>query len=364
MKVVFTFGRFNPPTIGHEKLIKKVESVAGSGADFLIYPSWSQSPDKDPMPHEVKVKYMKLAFRKYADKIISDPKCKTAIHVVTKLYDAGYTDVTMVVGGDRVSDFNKLINKYNGVKSKHGFYEFDNGVKVVSAGERDPDATGVEGMSASKMRKAAAEGDLESFKTGIPAVMPDKMKKQMFDDLRKHMVVQEYERDYKDEYAKFQSSPERIKYRAELNKYNREKGTYGNGDGKDASHKKGKIVGFEDQSKNRGRREKSRLKGYKQNVAKRAKRKKVAEVHEIGTDEYRRYMQLLTPEEDVLEFPSERALTDAEKKVKERMVMNFKKNAAQFKKKYGAKWKEVMYATATKQAKNEEHMKFSNFRKM
>ena len=268
MKVVFTFGRFNPPTIGHEKLIKKVESVAGSGADFLIYPSWSQSPDKDPMPHEVKVKYMKLAFRKYADKIISDPKCKTAIHVVTKLFDAGYTDVTMVVGGDRVSDFNKLINKYNGVKSKHGFYEFDNGVKVVSAGERDPDATGVEGMSASKMRKAAVDDDFESFKTGIPAVMPDKMKKQMFDDLRKHMVVQEYERDYKDEYEKFQSSPEKIKYRAELNKYNREKGTYGNGDGKDASHKKGKIVGFEDQSKNRGRREKSRLKGYKKGVKK------------------------------------------------------------------------------------------------
>ena len=268
MKVVFTFGRFNPPTIGHEKLIKKVESVAGSGADFLIYPSWTQSPDKDPMPHEVKVKYMKLAFRKYADKVISDPKCKTAIHVVTKLYDAGYTDVTMVVGGDRVSDFNKLINKYNGVKSTHGYYEFANGVKVVSAGERDPDATGVEGMSASKMRKAAAEGDFESFKTGIPKVMPDKMKKKMFEELRKYMVVQEYERDYKDEYAKFQSSPERIKYRAELNKYNREKGTYGNGDGKDASHKKGKIVGFEDQSKNRGRREKSRLKGYKKKVKK------------------------------------------------------------------------------------------------
>ena len=82
------------------------------------------------------------------------------------------------------------------------------------------------------------------------------------------MVVEASERDYKDEYAKFQSSPERIKYRAELNKYNREKGTYGNGDGKDASHKKGKIVGFEDQSKNRGRREKSRLKGYKKKVKK------------------------------------------------------------------------------------------------
>ena len=71
----------------------------------------------------------------------------------------------------------------------------------------------------------------------------------------------EYTRDYKAEYKKFQSSPERIKYRAELVKYNRDKGTYGNGDGKDASHKNGKIVGFEKESKNRGRKEKSRLKG-------------------------------------------------------------------------------------------------------
>ena len=251
MKVVFTFGRFNPPTIGHEKLIKKVESVAG-GANFLVYPSWSQSPEKDPMPHNVKVKYMKLAFRKYADKIVSDPKCKTAIHVVTKLYDAGYTDVTMVVGGDRVSDFNKLINKYNGVKSTHGFYEFANGVKVVSAGERDPDATGVEGMSASKMRKAAVDGDFESFKTGIPKVMPDKMKKQMFDDLQKHMKVE----------------------------------------------------------------------------------------------------------------VSERALTSAEEKKKEEIVLSMKKNVADFKRKYGAKWKEVMYATATKMAKNEQRLSFSQFRKL
>jgi len=76
----------------------------------------------------------------------------------------------------------------------------------------------------------------------------------------------EYTRDYKAEYKKFQSSPERIKYRAELVKYNRDKGTYGNGDGKDASHKDGKIVGFEDQSKNRGRAEASRLKGSKRKV--------------------------------------------------------------------------------------------------
>ena len=189
--VVFSFGRFNPPTVGHEKLIKKVESVANqNNADFYIYPSWSQSTDKDPLPHEVKFKYMKKAFPKYVKNIISNPKCKSAIHVLTKLYDAGYEKVMMVVGSDRISEFDKLLNKYNGKEAVHGFYEFKNGVKVVSAGERDPDAQGVEGMSASKLRKAASEGDFDSFKTGIPN-MSDSDKKKMYNDLRKWMNIKE-----------------------------------------------------------------------------------------------------------------------------------------------------------------------------
>ena len=119
---VFSFGRFNPPTVGHEKLIKKVESIAEQNkADFYIYPSWSQSPDKDPLPHESKYKYMKKAFPKYADKIISNKKCKTAIHVLTKLYNAGYESVMMVVGSDRISEFDRLLNKYNGKEAVHVF---------------------------------------------------------------------------------------------------------------------------------------------------------------------------------------------------------------------------------------------------
>ena len=193
---VFSFGRFNPPTIGHEKLIKKVESIAEQNkADFYIYPSWSQSPDKDPLPHKVKFEYMKKAFPKYAKNIISNSKCKSAIHVLTKLYDAGYERVLMVVGSDRIAEFDRLLNKYNGKKAVHGFYDFSDGVEIVSAGERDPDAQGVEGMSASKMRKAAAEGDFDSFKTGI-SNMSDSDKRKMFDDLRKWMNVNEevYER--------------------------------------------------------------------------------------------------------------------------------------------------------------------------
>ena len=139
---VFSFGRFNPPTVGHEKLIKKVESIAEQNkADFYIYPSWSQSPDKDPLPHESKYKYMKKAFPKYADKIISNKKCKTAIHVLTKLYDAGYESVMMVVGSDRISEFDRLLNKYNGKEAVHGFYKFKDVVDKIRKQGGSPSET-------------------------------------------------------------------------------------------------------------------------------------------------------------------------------------------------------------------------------
>ena len=285
---IFTFGRFNPPTVGHQKLLDKVKSVTyKDGSDYWVFPSLSQNAKKDPLPHNLKVQYMKKAFPECASQIVNDSKIVTALHAMSFLYDKGYTDVSMVVGSDRMSDFKSLLNKYNDTKSRHGYYKFDS-IDTISAGERDPDAEGVEGMSASKLRQAVKDGNEELFLSGLPSALSDKDKKNMYSDLKKYMgeeyeeasseflkylqsitpgeVVKEYERDYKAEYEKFQSSPERIKYRSELNKYNREKGTYGNGDGKDASHKKGKIVGFEDQSKNRGRSEKSRLKGSKRKM--------------------------------------------------------------------------------------------------
>ena len=187
--VVFTFGRFNPPTTGHEKLIKKVADVATKySADFFIYPSHSQSPKKDPLPHVKKVAYMRKMFPKYASKIVASGADKTAINVATSLYDKGYTNCIMVVGSDRVKEFNDLLSKYNGVKARHGYYKFDK-FEVVSAGERDPDAEGVTGMSASKMRAAAASNDFDSFKKGLPKGFTDE--KSLFDDVRKFMGVQE-----------------------------------------------------------------------------------------------------------------------------------------------------------------------------
>ena len=167
-KAIFTFGRFNPPTAGHQKLVEKVRQIASSeNADYWIFPSWSQNATKDPLPHRLKVEYMKKAFPMCAKYIISDRNAITAPHALTILHKKGYTDVSMVVGSDRISEFNSLLNKYNDVKSKHGYYNFDS-ISVLSAGERDPDSQDVEGMSASKLRQAVKDKDESVFLSGLP----------------------------------------------------------------------------------------------------------------------------------------------------------------------------------------------------
>ena len=186
--VVFAFGRFNPPTIGHEKLIKKTADVAGSNK-FRIYPSHTQNSKKDPLPYALKIAYMRKMFKKYAKNIIADRNARTAHNIAVKLYDEGFQNLVMVVGSDRVSDFSALLKDYNGVEGKrHGYYKFDN-IDVVSAGARDPDAEGVEGMSASKMRAAAIVGEYDQFKMGLPAGFKDG--KKLFRDIRKNMGIRE-----------------------------------------------------------------------------------------------------------------------------------------------------------------------------
>ena len=192
--IVFGFGRFNPPTIGHEKLIKKIASVAGSNP-YRIYPSHTTNPKRDPLPHALKVAYMRSMFRKYAKKIIADKDARTAHEIVVKLYDEGFKNLIMVVGSDRVAEFDALLSDYNGVEGKrHGYYKFDS-IDIVSAGERDPDAEGVEGMSASKMRAAAVDGDFKSFSQGLPSGFKDA--KKIYRDVRRYMGIRE-ERDMGD----------------------------------------------------------------------------------------------------------------------------------------------------------------------
>ena len=196
--VVFGFGRFNPPTTGHEKLIEKVASVAGSNP-FFIYPSHTVGP-KDPLPHPKKVAWMRKMFPKYKKNIIADNKAKNAVLIAEKLYKDGYKNLIMVAGSDRLKEFDTLLQKYNNSPDKKGkqLFKFDS-VKVISAGERDPDAEGVSGMSASKMRTAAEKGDFDSFKTGIPSTLNDADKKKLYFEVRKAMGLRE-ERDMGDDY--------------------------------------------------------------------------------------------------------------------------------------------------------------------
>mgnify|MGYP001302332125 CR=1 FL=1 len=181
--IAFTFGRFNPPTIGHEKLINKVASVGAN--DFIIVPSGSFDSKKNPLKLADKISVMKSMFPRYASKIKQIPGARTAIEVINKL-NGKANEITMVVGSDRVREFETLLNRYNGVKARGTDYEFDK-INVVSAGERDPDAEGATGMSASKMRDAAAKDDFKSFQRGLPTSFRDKQK--LFGLVRKGMNI-------------------------------------------------------------------------------------------------------------------------------------------------------------------------------
>ena len=184
---VFTFGRFNPPTTGHEKLINALAKQASSGQPMYVYPSHSQNPKKDPLPHNKKVAYMRAMFPQYKRNIVVS-KSRNVFDIAVELYKKGHKAIIMVVGSDRVQEFANLLDKYNGVDGRHGYYGFDN-IEVVSAGERDPDAEGVTGMSASKMRAAASANDFEQFKLGLPKNFSQSM--SLFKDVRKYMGIRE-----------------------------------------------------------------------------------------------------------------------------------------------------------------------------
>lgn len=188
-EVYFTFGRMNPPTVGHGKVMDTLAQKSGK-SDYKIFMSQSSDPKKNPLTYEQKVKHTRKMFPKHARNIIVDKSVKTAINVLVSLYDQGYKSVTMVVGADRITEFDVLLNKYNGQKARHGFYNFKS-IKVVSAGKRDPDSAGVEGMSASKQRENAQKNDFVAFSQGTPKSMSDKDTRRLFNDVRKGMGLKE-----------------------------------------------------------------------------------------------------------------------------------------------------------------------------
>lgn len=187
--VYFTFGRMNPPTIGHGKLLDKLAASAGRNP-YRVYLSQSQDGKKNPLSYSDKVKHVRKMFPKHARSVMINKKIKTAIDAITALYNEGFRSVVFVVGSDRVREFDILLNKYNGQKARHGFYNFKT-IKVISAGDRDPDAEGVEGMSASKMRKFVADNDFTSFSQGVPKAMSNSDARKLFNAVRVGMGLKE-----------------------------------------------------------------------------------------------------------------------------------------------------------------------------
>ena len=171
------FGRFNPPTAGHEKLIQQAEKVA-AGGDMKIYPSRTVDNKKNPIDPDMKVSYMRKMFPDYEDNIVNDAEMRSIFNVLVTAAEEGYTGINIVVGADRLGEFESLATKYNG-----DLYNFDE-IKTVSAGPREDDAEGVEGVSSSKQRKAVMDDDYTAFKRGLPKGMDDADGQALFDAVR------------------------------------------------------------------------------------------------------------------------------------------------------------------------------------
>ena len=190
--ITITFGRFNPPTVGHEKLLQAANKI--STGDLKIYPSRTHEPKKNPLSPGSKIEFMKKMFPDYEENIVDNPKMKSIFDVMKSIYNAGYHSINIVVGADRQAEFENLAQKYNG---EEGFYNFEQ-IRVVSAGTRDPDAEGVEGMSASLLRKAVMDGDGETFNKGMPKGLSSPDIQALFNSVKSGLSVPAKKKDKKE----------------------------------------------------------------------------------------------------------------------------------------------------------------------
>ncbi len=184
--LTLAFGRFNPPHAGHQQLMDIAAAAAEQEeSDYIIVPSRSQDAKKNPLDADTNVSVMRQMFPRHSERIVNDGANRTIFDVLKKAHNDGYTNVRIVAGQDRVKEFDKLSQNYNGQ-----LYQFDN-MEVVSSGDRDPDSDGVEGLSSSRMRLAAAEGDFKTFRAGLPEGIPRKSAMGLFDTVRQSMKVKE-----------------------------------------------------------------------------------------------------------------------------------------------------------------------------
>ena len=180
--VAFAFGRFNPPTVGHKKLIDAVVNAA-DGGDFYIFTSQSQDPDKNPLDYQTKVNFLKKLFPDIQDKIVYDNTIKNVLQAADKLKASGYTDATFVCGSDRIPEFTKLLNTWNGMDKTPRFGVLN----IISSGEREDGVEGVGGVSASMAREFVKNNDFESFKGTVPN--NPQLAKELFDAVKQGMAT-------------------------------------------------------------------------------------------------------------------------------------------------------------------------------
>jgi nicotinic acid mononucleotide adenylyltransferase len=195
-QIVFAFGRLNPPTTGHSKLVDKVVSEAQKRrADHRVIISHSQDKHKNPLTAQQKIDYLKSIHTNVKFEASSKAQPHFMAHL-KKMDKEGYTHVIMIAGSDRVLEFQRLIDRYNG--KDYNFKE----IKVVTAGERDPDAEGVAGISGTKMRQYASENDYTNFKKGLNPRARDAAAKKMFNAVRQGMQLKEGDSRYQS-FSKF-----------------------------------------------------------------------------------------------------------------------------------------------------------------
>ena len=280
---VVVFGRFNPPTTGHEKLLKSAGTEASrTGADLRIYPSRSVDAKKNPLQPGTKIEYMQKMFPDYEESIKDDPNAKTIFDVLIACQNLAYKSVTIVVGQDRLAEFQGLAQKYNG-----DLYDFEE-IKVISAGQRDADAEGLEGMSASKMRDAAAKDDFKAFAKGIPNI-GNMDKKNLYNILQKSMGVK-----------KTELAAETWTYAPKLDPFGLRVAYL-----KEQCFKVGSLV----ENVNTGvmgritrRCANHVIVQTPEHTMFKAWLKDLTEAYDVGTDEYRRYVQSMTPGQGDVKF--------------------------------------------------------------
>lgn len=305
----FTFGRMNPPTIGHEKLLEVLFSKSGQNP-YRVYLSQTIDKNKNPLAYLDKVKYARKMMPKHSRFIMLNKNVKTIFDAAAAIHNEGFINIVMVVGSDRIAEFKSLLNKYNGkTGQRYGFYKFRS-IEVVSAGERDPDSEGITGMSASKMREAAKNNDFALFTKGLPKEFNNKNSKDLFNSVRSGMGLKEETEFYK--HIQLESvSDIREQY----------------------------------------------IKGE---IYKVGERLRIKDTNDLAEVTFRGPNYLILEKEngdsvrkwiDAVEYLSERSLTPDEEKEKENIVKGMKHNKADFKKRYGDDAEAVMYATATKLAK-------------